>query len=99
DHQPNLIELFPLLSKYTQSIVIKCSPLYDFEMALKEIPAITDIYAISLYGEVKEMLLVSKPKSTSINYNLHCVDIQKHEINTVVFKHSEVEQIYDLEKS
>jgi hypothetical protein len=44
-------------------------------MALKEISNISDFYAISQKGEVKELLIVSKMESTQQHFNIHCVDI------------------------
>lgn len=74
DHQPNMINLLPALLKITNEVWIKCSPLYDIDMAFKEVPGIAAIYCISQKGEVKEMLLkvtnvpVGKPLIT-------CTDI------------------------
>jgi hypothetical protein len=79
EHQPNIPSLLEEISKNTNCLIIKCSPLYDFEMALNEIPNITDFYAIGLKGEVKEMLIVSNMESKNEQYNIHCVDILNNE--------------------
>lgn len=79
EHLPNIPKLYNQLSKIAKKLIVKCSPLYDFEMALNEIPAITDFYAISFKGEVKELLIVSDLNASKSDYDIHCVDIQNDE--------------------
>lgn len=67
DHLPNCIELMPILNKITNSIVIKCSPLYDYEQAFKELDNIKKMYAISRNGEMKELLIVCQSETVSRN--------------------------------
>ncbi len=74
EHQPNILNLLPTLFRITPAIWIKCSPLYDIDMALKEVEKISEIYVISLKGEVKEMLLKLEREQT-INPKIICVDI------------------------
>lgn len=58
DHQPNCIELMDQLLKHSDTIIIKASPLYDYEVAFKELSNVKSLYAISRNGEMKELLIV-----------------------------------------
>lgn len=82
--KPNIIALTPLVFKFSPLLLVKCSPLYDHEMALREMEGISNIYIISLNGEVKEMLLQvhSKPSGSTA---IHCTDISKGDIKTCSF--------------
>ena len=58
DHQPNCIELMDQLLKHSDTVVIKASPLYDYEVVFKELSNVKSLYAISRNGEMKELLIV-----------------------------------------
>ncbi len=78
DHLPNCIDLMPKLKKISNTILIKCSPLYDYEQAFKELDNISKMYAISRNGEMKELLIVcnSLPKNQN-DCELIAVDVKK----------------------
>lgn len=78
DHFPDCITLMPVLKKITNSIIIKCSPLYDYEQTFKELDNIRKMYAISRNGEMKELLIVcnSHPKDRK-DCELIAVDVKK----------------------
>ncbi|MFM6984226.1 MAG: class I SAM-dependent methyltransferase [Chitinophagaceae bacterium] len=77
DHFPDCITLMPVLKKITNSIIIKCSPLYDYEQAFKELDNISKMYAISRNGEMKELLIVCHSETISKNdCQLLAVDIK-----------------------
>lgn len=63
DHQPNCIELMEQLLKHSNTIIIKASPLYDYEVAFKELSNVKSLYAISRNGEMKELLIVCSAES------------------------------------
>jgi hypothetical protein len=84
EHQPNTIALMPQLLAITNQVWIKCSPLYDIDMAIKELPGISNIYIISERGEVKEMLL-QIDNGPALSPIIHCTDIGASEIKTVAF--------------
>jgi len=84
EHQPNVLALMTFLLEKTENIWIKSSPLYDMDMALKELQNIKSIYSISLYGEVKEMLIQIK-KNYNESPQIICVDILKDTIKEQVF--------------
>lgn len=78
DHLPNCIDLMPQLKKISNTIVIKCSPLYDYEQAFKELDNISKMYAISRNGEMKELLIVCNSLSKDqMDCELIAVDVKK----------------------
>lgn len=85
DHQPNIIELLPIIKNRCKMLIIKCSPLYDYEMSIKELTSVSDIYSISLEGEMKELLLVCNFENESLETLLHCVDIDSRVIKQISF--------------
>lgn len=91
DHQPNVMALMPDLRHITGHLLVKCSPMYDHEMALREIQGITDIYIISYKGEVKEMLLSADLKTGSETYTLHCVELDRDKELSISFAHNRPE--------
>lgn len=84
EHRPDVISLMPLLLETAKHVWIKCSPLYDIDMALKEIGTISEIYCISLKGEVKEMLLYVEDHITKTPA-LICTDIGSEKITEFRF--------------
>ncbi|MEL6135247.1 MAG: hypothetical protein AAFR59_17965, partial [Bacteroidota bacterium] len=54
---PNVIELWNNLRNIGKRIVVKVSPLYDIDAALREIPTLTGISVLSIKNEVKEVWL------------------------------------------
>lgn len=77
DHMPNMCALAETLFKFTDQILIKCSPLYDYHMAVKEFPGIRHIYSISKQGEMKEMLILSEKYPAEGNgVGITCADLQ-----------------------
>ncbi len=87
EHQPNSIELLPKLLKISNIVLIKCSPLYDYEMSFKELIHVNRIYSISRKGEMKE-LLIECNAAQNTDFELICTDCDGSLINTVRFKQS-----------
>lgn len=85
DHSPDLISLLPELFKISNRILIKCSPMYDFQMALNEMKHIVHFYSISRYGEMKEMLILADREAQKSNYEITCIDIGKSGLKSCVF--------------
>lgn len=99
-HQPNIIQMLGVLFKISNKIVIKCSPMYDVQMAIRELEHIVNIYAISYKGEVKE-LLIEQDNEYKGEIKLNAVDIQNdavvHEIFEIKSSQIEVEKADKLE--
>lgn len=54
---PNLRKLWKDIVKNGRKLVIKASPLYDVEQALRDVPGLQKRIVVSVDGEVKELLL------------------------------------------
>lgn len=54
-------------------------------MSIKELTSVSDIYAISLDGEMKELLLVCNFENQSLETQLHCVDIDSRASKQISF--------------
>jgi len=46
EHSPNVVALQNALFDFAPKIVIKCSPMYDYEMGLKELKNVAHFYSI-----------------------------------------------------
>ncbi|MCC6818732.1 MAG: RsmD family RNA methyltransferase, partial [Bacteroidia bacterium] len=75
EHQPNIVELLPQLLNISNKVAIKTSPLYDHNVALQELSNITDLIAISRFGEMKEMLILCSNNPSLVEPKITCVDI------------------------
>jgi hypothetical protein len=88
EHQPNCIKLLPQLFKISKTVLIKCSPLYDYEMAFKELVHIKRIYSISRKGEMKELLIECKNLPND-DFELVCADCDGSNVKTAAFNPNE----------
>ncbi|MFT4736178.1 MAG: hypothetical protein ACI8QD_001680 [Cyclobacteriaceae bacterium] len=87
DCSPNLHQLLPMLKECTQ-ILIKLSPMLDINSAIQELRP-TMIHVVSIQNECKELLFDIKPKNTSPNPRIHCVNYQSGEWQAFLFDFQE----------
>lgn len=67
DCEPDIPENLDILLNYATTILIKTSPLLDINLALKELKHVTQIHAVAVDNEVKELLwLISKNNNNII---------------------------------
>ncbi len=98
-HQPNVIQLMNELYSISEKIVIKCSPMYDVHMAIKELKNIVNIYAMSIKGEVKEVLIEldseynDAPKLNAIDFQNEEAVHEVFEMETTSFNSQKAEEI------
>ncbi len=83
EHSPNVVALQNILFDFASRIVIKCSPMYDYEMAVKELKNIAHFYSLSVQNEMKELLIELQQDYVG-TAKMTCIDIQK---DKVVQKH------------
>ena len=57
DCSPNIVQLLPKLKEIGKRILVKMSPMYDVDAAIRQFPDLTSIYVLSLDNECKEVLL------------------------------------------
>jgi len=94
EHKPNVVELLPILFNLSPRVLIKCSPLYDFEMAISEIPSTSEVHSVSKYGEMKELLILAERENKNENISIICSDILKE--NTINSYRTENKKAYNL---
>ncbi len=94
EHQPNVVELLPKLFKISPKVLIKCSPLYDFEMAISEIPNISEVNSVSKYGEMKELLILAERENANDNISIVCSDISRD--NKIKQFRTQNKKVYNL---
>ncbi len=58
DCTPNVLDLWPILSKKAHSIVIKLSPMLDWRKAVEDLQHVSQVHIVSVDNECKELLLV-----------------------------------------
>jgi hypothetical protein len=101
NHLPNVFEILPLIQSISERLLIKCSPMYDFEMALKEIDGIKTIFILSVKGEVKEMLLdIDLKHHTSEQASIKCLDFVgqiKNEYDFLTTDNTQPQQVENME--
>ncbi len=66
DCSPNLVALLPQLKKMTKRIMVKMSPMYDVDAAIRQFPDVHSVGVLSIENECKEVILDFK-----INENKH----------------------------
>lgn len=57
NYEPDVVKLIPAIKRRADRLLIKISPLFDMEKALREIPEITAFHLIEYRGECKELIL------------------------------------------
>ena len=66
DYEPNVVRGLKTYLDYTQTLLIKVSPLLDIQLVLNTIPFIKEIHLVAVQNEVKEFLiLIEKGWSSS----------------------------------
>lgn len=75
---PDIVGNLDLVMSRCRRLLIKASPLLDVTKGLKELPGVTDVYAVSCRGECKELLFeINKETANGARVRLHAVEIQK----------------------
>ena len=68
DCQPNIIELQGMLFEKSEKVLIKFSPILDISLAEKSLKNVSQIYAISVENECKELLFILDNNQTETEY-------------------------------
>ena len=95
DCEPNVLTLLPLLLQGGSEVWLKASPMVDISLAISELAHVTDVYAISVKGECKELLFRIKAGTVS-EAVIHCVDIVHGKYEIFDFLLSEEKSIASL---
>lgn len=100
DCEPNIIALIPKLFEFSETIIVKASPMHDINLALNELKFVDKVHVLSVKNECKELLFILKNK---LNYNPEICTInidqviQKYNLNYIDINHYNTEY-YDVKK-
>lgn len=89
DCHPNVIELLETIRKRCNRLIIKASPMIDVSQTIKDLPYITDLYAIGTRQECKELVAVVDFNNQPSIPNLHCVTLHSDRETTFSFTQEE----------
>lgn len=64
DCEPDLSRMMPEIFRVSDTFMLKVSPMLDVTEILREIEGITELYAVSLKGELKEVLVKGRKGGT-----------------------------------
>ena len=56
DWKPNVVSLQDKIFELTDRLLVKCSPLIDIQMGIRQLKFVKDVFVISVAGECKEVL-------------------------------------------
>ena len=93
DCTPNVLEMLPLLLQKSDRVLLKLSPMLDWQAAVTELQFVSEVHILSIDNECKELLLLLEPSAEPRSVEdclVVCVN------NNQVFKIDEKEQSKDL---
>ncbi|MBR4643689.1 MAG: hypothetical protein IKO73_00810 [Bacteroidaceae bacterium] len=97
DCQPNIINLQEDLLNRAKIVMLKLSPMFDIQQALRQLHSVREIHVVSVGGECKELLLVMHHQEKPLCY--YCVNIADTMQVTVVSDLSAAPVISQREKA
>lgn len=79
DCQPDVLSLLPLIRKRAKRLVIKASPMVDVTQGIRDLePWVTDVWAVSVRNECKELLFDLSFGQETQSQLLHAVNYTPH---------------------
>ena len=93
DCTPNVLEMLPLLLQKSDRVLLKLSPMLDWQAAVTELQFVSEVHIVSVDNECKELLLLLEP-SAEPRSEEDCLVVCVN--NNQVFKIDEKEQSKDL---
>lgn len=93
DCTPNVLEMLPLLLQKSDRVLLKLSPMLDWQAAVTELQFVSEVHILSTDNECKELLLLLEPSAEPRSVEdclVVCVN------NDQVFKVNAKEQSRDL---
>lgn len=84
-YSPNILELMPqLLRAATHRLIIKISPMVDVKKLLLQLPMTTELHAVAVKNEVKELLIIIDKDMHKDDVTLCAADIYSDRTDTFV---------------
>lgn len=68
DCLPNIVELLPKLREISSRILVKMSPMYDVDAAIRQFPEATSVSVLSIDNECKEVILDFNRHKDLVNF-------------------------------
>jgi len=59
DCEPDVVRLAPMLHAHARRVMVKCSPMLDISLALRQLTSMQEVHVVSVLGECKELLFVT----------------------------------------
>lgn len=63
DCTPNVLEMLPLLLQKSDRVLLKLSPMFDWQAAVTELQLVSEVHILSIDNECKELLLLLEPSA------------------------------------
>lgn len=89
DCQPDVPQHLEFLWNFTDTILIKTSPMLDIDLGIKELSQVAEIHIIAVQNEVKELLFLLKKNTSSLSISVKTINIQNAENQEFKFIFSE----------
>ncbi|MCM1108210.1 MAG: hypothetical protein NC388_04020 [Clostridium sp.] len=88
DCTPNLKLLQEHIQRKARLCLVKLSPMLDIHAAVGSLNGVSEVHAVCVQGECKELLLVMQPRQTGTTH-YHCVNITAGQTERFVFSATE----------
>lgn len=90
DCSPDITQLLPVLTKKTDSLLIKASPLMDIKQGLNELGFVNKVYVVGFDNECKEILFFIREQP--VDAIIEVIDLSEENEKKVTFTYSEESQ-------
>ena len=84
DCEPDVCALKPLLQQKASRIMIKCSPMLDISLAVRQLQMVSEVHVVSVNNECKELLLLLDQACTE-EMRIHTVNFQGNRVQHFVY--------------
>jgi 16S rRNA G966 N2-methylase RsmD len=87
DCTPNILQLMPMMFEYTNTVVMKASPMLDIKLGLDQLKVVDKVQVVAVDHEVKELLFWLTKDGDSTDAIIEAWDISaKREAQSFTFK-------------
>lgn len=81
DCSPNVEAILPHILTKTRYVLLKLSPMFDIEMAVRSLPNIKEIHIVAVDNDCKELLVVLDVLHSLPSCTYHCINIAENNQN------------------
>ncbi|MBR4433695.1 MAG: SAM-dependent methyltransferase, partial [Bacteroidaceae bacterium] len=74
DCEPDVVEMESLLLAKAHHVLIKCSPMLDISLALRQLRSVQEVHVVAVQNECKELLLICG--SSPVEPTIHAVNLR-----------------------